>query len=91
MALSPSTVLQGAQRMEGRVSGVGGAGESTGRHFLWGQEGSREGVRSSGGQAGTSLHLPSTKRPVLGGSVFSVLGGAPTQAAAGSLHTFAGL
>lgn len=69
MALSPSTVLQGAQRMEGRVCGVGGAGESTGRHFLWGQEGSREGVGSSGGQAGTSLHLPSTKRPVLGGSV----------------------
>lgn len=55
---------------------MGGVGESTGRHFLWGQEDSGKGMRSSGGQAVTSPPLPSTKKPALGGSDLQLLGGA---------------
>lgn len=74
MALSLSTALHRAQGGTGR--GVRGAGESTRRHFLWGQEDSGKGMRSSEGEAVSNLPLPSTEKPALGGSDLSVLGGA---------------
>lgn len=58
---------------------MGGAGESTRRHFLWGQEDSGKGTGSSEEQAVTNLPLPSTEKPALGGSDLSVLG-APARA-----------
>lgn len=87
MALSPSAAT--TQSSERKGQGVGRMRESTGRHFLWGQEDSVEGMRSSGDRLLPAHPFPAPRGRLWVAVTLSWLGGARQSSA--DPHMFAGL
>lgn len=90
MALSPPAATAQSSEGKGQGQGVGGARESTGRHFLWGQEDSVEGMRSSGDRLSPAHPFPAPRGRLWVAVTLSWLEGVPAGAV-GDPHMFAGL
>ena len=88
MALSPSAATAQSSKRKGQ--GVGRTRESTGRHFLWWQEASVEGMRSSGDRLSPAHPFPAPRGRLWVAVTLSWLGGVPGRAV-GDPHMFAGL